>query len=281
VSPLLRTARDAARNAGRIILRAMDRLDTLEVETKGPNNYVTRIDRQAEELIIRSLHDAYPQHGILGEETGLQAAAPGVDYLWIIDPLDGTTNFVRGLPHFSVSIACRHQGRVEHAVVLDPVRGEEFTASHGEGAHLNNRRLRIANRAMTDTMLIACGFPYHGRNIRRVERYLNCLRELASISGGVRRGGSAALDIAYVAAGRLDGFWEAGLKPWDVAAASLLVKEAGGLVSDFQGQSGYLESGDLICGSPACFRNLREVVGRAFTGDQHEHESRGKLTRNR
>lgn len=261
MQPMLTIALRAARSAGEYIFRATERLDNLNVQEKEARDYVSDVDKSAEDIIITTLRKSYPNHGFLGEESGLQKGTDeGADYLWIIDPLDGTTNFLRGIPHYAVSIACQYKGRLEHAVVLDPVRQEEFTASRGRGAALNGRRIRVSSRKSLDGALLGTGFPFKDSQQAGVDGYLNIIRSLIGITSGIRRAGSASLDLAYVAAGRYDGFWEYGLSSWDMAAGLLLIQEAGGLVSDFSGGYGYLESGDVVTGNPKCFKALLQAI---------------------
>ncbi|MGH8360519.1 MAG: type III secretion system regulator SuhB, partial [Pseudomonas sp.] len=212
MQPMLNIALRAARSASELIFRSIERLDTIKVDEKDAKDYVSEVDRAAEQKIIDALRKAYPTHGILGEETGLhKGSGEGEDYLWIIDPLDGTTNFLRGIPHFAVSIACKYRGRLEHAVVLDPVRQEEFTASRGRGAQLNGRRLRVSGRTSLDGALLGTGFPFRDDQMDNLENYLGMFRALVGQTAGIRRAGAASLDLAYVAAGRFDAFWESGL----------------------------------------------------------------------
>jgi myo-inositol-1(or 4)-monophosphatase len=253
--PMLNIAVKAARRAGGIIARASEDLDLLTVRTKSNNEFVSEVDHAAEEAIVETLLAAYPDHAILAEERGAQGQS---EYVWIIDPLDGTTNFLHGFPQYSVSIACRHRGVLVHAVVFDPTRNELFTASRGRGAFLNDRRLRVSKRAKLADSLIGTGFPF--RDFSFAEQYLKIFAELMTKTAGIRRPGSAALDLAYVAAGRTDGFFEAGLKSWDMAAGALLVLEAGGLIADFDGEEGYLESGNVVGGNPKVFAQLLQVV---------------------
>lgn len=258
MQPMLTIALRAARQAGEYIVRASDRLDILAVSEKSSNDYVTEVDRSAEDIILKLLQKTYPDHGFLAEESG----AKNIDseYCWIIDPLDGTTNFIRGIPHYAVSIACQHQGKLEHAVVYNPVTREEFTASRGRGAQLNGRRIRVSARTHLDGALLGTGIPFRGHQADQLTGYLSTLGELAPEVAGIRRAGSAALDLAYVAAGRFDAFWEMGLQPWDMAAGLLLIQEAGGLVSDFEGGNRYLETGNVVCGNPKCFKHVLKVV---------------------
>jgi myo-inositol-1(or 4)-monophosphatase len=258
MQPMLNIALRAARQAGEHIVRASDRLDILTVSEKSSNDYVSDVDHAAEDIIIKLLHKTYPDHGFLAEESGFTNKE--ADYCWIIDPLDGTTNFVRGIPHYAVSIACQYQGRLEHAIVYNPVTREEFTASRGRGAQLNGRRIRVSNRTNLDGALLGTGIPFHSHQSDKLEGYLQALGELAPQTAGIRRAGAASLDLAYVAAGRFDAFWEMGLQPWDIAAGLLLIQEAGGLVSDFAGGNRYMETGDVVCGNPKCFKQVLKVV---------------------
>ncbi len=261
MEPMLNIALKAARKAGEIVERSFERLDKVTVEEKGLNDFVSEVDKKSEKEIIYHLSKAYPDHKFLGEETGVSGASQS-DYEWIIDPLDGTTNFLHGMPHFSISIACRHKGQLEHAVVLDPIKREEFTASRGRGAMLNDRRIRVSNRQGMSGALIGTGIPFNGFALEHIDPYLDCVRDIAGQTAGIRRAGSAALDLAYVASGRFDGFWEMNLKPWDIAAGILLVKEAGGMLCDFKGGSDYLNSGHLVCATPKVFKPLVQVVGK-------------------
>jgi myo-inositol-1(or 4)-monophosphatase len=253
--PALNIAVRAARAAGKIIARAADRLDRLEVSIKADNDFVTQIDRQAEQEIIYILRNAYPEHGILAEESGAQS---GNDFTWIIDPLDGTTNFMHGFPQFAVSIALSHNGHLEQAVIYDPMRQDLFTASRGQGAHLNDCRIRVSPRLTLDGALLGTGFPF--KQPEFLEIYLDTFKALFPTTAGIRRPGAAALDLAYVAAGRLDGFWEIGLKQWDMAAGVLLIQEAGGLVSDFSGGNDYLDSGNIIAANPKVFKAMLQKL---------------------
>ncbi len=252
--PMINVAVRAAREAGKIINRASLDLDLLRVSQKAANDFVTEVDRASEQAIIDILLKAYPQHGILGEETGTTHGHADSEFQWIIDPLDGTTNFIHGLPVYAVSIALAHHGVVQHGVVYDPSRDELYTASRGGGAFLDNRRLRVSKRTRIEDSLIGTGFPY--RRGDDLDDYLRMFKAVAERCVGLRRPGAAALDLAYVAAGRYDGFFERGLKPWDVAAGALLVSEAGGLVGDFRGDSDVLHRGELIAGSPRIYAQL-------------------------
>ncbi len=253
--PMLNIATRAARAAGDLIVRQIDRVDQLSITNKDRNDYVSEVDRQAEDAIIRILRKAYPQHGILAEESGVQA---GDDYQWVIDPLDGTTNFLHGFPQFSVSIALLHKGRLEQGVVYDPLRQELFTASRGGGAMMNNRRLRVSARTSLSGALLGTGFPY--KDHQHLDAYLAMLKDLIKETAGIRRPGSAALDLAYVAAGRLDGFWEIGLNSWDLAAGALLIQEAGGIVGDFTGGPSFLKNGNIVAGNVKVFSELIKTI---------------------
>jgi myo-inositol-1(or 4)-monophosphatase len=259
MEPMLNVALNAARKAARLVEQAAERLDKVVVEKKSSNDFVTQVDRAAEEEIIYHLRKAYPDHAIRGEESGLHAGKNS-EYEWLIDPIDGTTNFIHGIPHFCVSIACLRNGRVEHGVIVDPIKREEFAASRGKGAQLNGRRIRVSSRHGLDGALIGTGIPFNGFAFEHIEAYLACMREVAGQTAGIRRAGSAALDLAYVAAGRFDGFWEIGLKPWDMAAGVLLIKEAGGLVSDLKGGESYMEAGNVTAAPPKVFRNLVQIT---------------------
>lgn len=261
MQPMLTIALRAARSAGEFIFRATERLDSLSPQQKEANDYVSEIDRNAEEIIIAALRKAYPNHGILAEESGLiKGTDEGADYLWIIDPLDGTTNFLRGVPHYAVSIACQYKGRLEHAVVLDPVRQEEFTASRGRGAAANGKRIRVSARKSLDGALLGTGFPFRQNQLDGLDSYLAIFRDLVGATAGMRRAGSASLDLAYVAAGRYDAFWESGLSQWDMAAGALLIQEAGGLISDFKGGHDFLDNGQIVAGNPKCFKAVLQTI---------------------
>lgn len=257
--PMVNIALRAARSAGEIMIRASENADRISIENKGTNDFVTEVDRAAEAEIITQLKKAYPQHSFLCEESGF-IQGEDKEYTWVIDPLDGTTNFIYGIPHYSVSIACLKNGKVEHAVVLDPVRDEEFTATRGNGAQLNGHRIRVTNRKVLNGALIATGIPFNSRQEQHIDAYLDSMKDICKVSSGIRRGGSAALDLAYVAAGRVDGYWEIGLQKWDIAAGALLVQEAGGLISDFNGEFDYLTNGNVVCGNAKVFKALLQIV---------------------
>jgi myo-inositol-1(or 4)-monophosphatase len=252
---MLNTAVKAARRAGGIINRASHDLSLLTVRAKRDNDFVSEVDHKAEQAIIDTLLTAYPKHSILAEESGSTGQS---EYQWIIDPLDGTTNFLHGFPQYAVSIALVHKGQLDQAVVYDPVRNDLFTASRGSGAFLNERRVRVSKRERLQDALIGTGFPY--RDFTHLDAYTGMFRDLVQKCSGLRRPGSAALDLAWLAAGRTDGFFEIGLSPWDIAAGCLLVQEAGGLVSDFTGESGYLHQGHVVAGNPRIFAQLLQTI---------------------
>ncbi|MGH8706358.1 MAG: inositol monophosphatase family protein [Burkholderiales bacterium] len=255
--PMLNIAVKAARRAGSIINRASRDGTALEVRAKRANDFVTQVDKAAEAAIIEIVRRAYPDHAILAEEAGYLESARA-EHRWVIDPLDGTTNFIHGFPQYCVSIAVQHHDATAHAVVYDPVRNELFTASRGRGAYLDDRRIRVSKCLKLRDALVGTGFPF--RELTRMERYVAQLKQMMAASAGVRRAGAAALDLAYVAAGRLDAFWEMGLSAWDMAAGALLVQEAGGLVGDFAGEARYLESGDICAATPKVFVQLLEAL---------------------
>ena len=254
--PMLNIAVRAARKAGSVINRASLDGAGLEVRSKHQNDFVTRVDTAAEEAILDVVRKAYPDHAILAEESG--AAEGRAEYQWIIDPLDGTTNFIHGFPQYCVSIAIRRRDELAHGVVYDPNRNELFTASKGSGAYLNDRRIRVSKCLRLGDALVGTGFPF--REGARIDLYSNQLKDIMQKCAGVRRAGAAALDLAYVACGRLDAFWELGLSPWDMAAGALLIQEAGGLVADLSGESGFLESGEVACATPKIFPTLLEAL---------------------
>ncbi len=260
MNPILTLAVKAARRAGNIILRYMDRLDQIVVEQKGPNDFVSEVDRMVEEDIIDTIHYLYPNHSIVAEESGGQLCddSEQQEMEWIIDPLDGTANYLHGHPHFAVSIAARQNGQVQHGVIFDPLRDEMYTASRGQGAQINNRRIRVTHKNTLVHSLLATGFPH--KHHADYEQWMHTFQTLLPQAIGMRRCGSAALDLAYVACGRLDGYWEPGLGAWDIAAGSLLVREAGGLVADFQGGQDFLQSGQVIAANQMIFSELMRVV---------------------
>lgn len=260
MEPLLNIAVNAARQAGEIIIRHMEQVEHLKITAKGSNDYFSEVDIKAEQMIINTIRKAYPEHGIFAEESGFQEGDG--ESLWIIDPLDGTSNYLHGFPFFSISIALQVKGRIEHGVIYDPLRHECFAASRGRGARLNDRRIRVSKQTQLSTSLLGTGYPSRDANVG--QRYLPAFEALFGKCAGVRRTGSAALDLAYVASGRLDGFWEMGLKPWDVAAGSLLIREAGGLISNLQGGEDFLKHGDVVAGTPKVFKSLLQTISPAL-----------------
>jgi myo-inositol-1(or 4)-monophosphatase len=255
---MLNIAIKAARTAGAIINRASLDLDLLKVNTKSPNDFVTEVDQAAEQAIIETLLQAYPGHAILAEESGRQHGARNSEFLWIIDPLDGTTNFIHGFPVYAVSIALAHRGVVQQAVVYDPTRNDLFFASKGRGAFLNDRRLRVSKRIRLQDSLIGTGFPFRkGDNFKR---YVKMFEEVMQHCAGLRRPGAAALDLCYVAAGWYEGFFETGLNPWDVAAGSLMITEAGGLIGNFTGEADYLYQREVVAGNPKIYGQLVQIL---------------------
>ena len=252
--PMLNTAIKAARSAGAIINRASLDLDLLKVNTKSPNDFVTEVDHKAEAVIIETLLGAYPGHGILAEESGSAHGTRDSEYVWIIDPLDGTTNFIHGFPFYADAIALAFRGQVQQAVVYDPTRNDLFYASKGRGAFLNDRRLRVSRRTRLAECLISTGFPFRkGDNFKR---YMQMLEVMMPACAGLRRPGAAALDLCYMAAGYTDGFFETGLSPWDIAAGSLMITEAGGLIGNFTGESDYLYQREVLAGSPKIYGQM-------------------------
>ncbi|EFE21698.1 inositol monophosphatase family protein [Edwardsiella tarda ATCC 23685] len=250
---MLNIAVRAARKAGNLIAKSYETPDAVEASQKGSNDFVTNVDRDAEHLIIETIRKSYPQHTIISEECG-ELLGEDHEIQWVIDPLDGTTNFIKRLPHFSVSIAVRIKGRTEVAVVYDPMRNELYTATRGQGAQLNGYRLRTGQAKDLNGTILATGFPFKVKH--HAATYIKMVDKLFTQCADFRRTGSAALDLAYVAAGRVDGFFEIGLKPWDFAAGELLVREAGGLVTDFVGGHGYLASGNVVAGNPRVVKSL-------------------------
>jgi myo-inositol-1(or 4)-monophosphatase len=252
--PMLTTAVKAARRAGNVIMRGARDLDLLTVSTKGPKDYVSEVDRAAEAAIVETLQGAYPDHAVYAEEGTGRDRNPNAEHVWIIDPLDGTTNFLHGFPQYCVSIALAHRGTVTQGVIYDPVRNDLFTATRGRGAFLNDRRIRVSRRAQLRECLIGTGFPF--RDGTHLDTYLAMMIH----SAGLRRPGAAALDLAYVAAGFYDGFFEIGLNAWDVAAGSLLVLEAGGLVGDLGGEGNYLYGGEVVAATPKVFAQMLHLL---------------------
>ena len=257
----LNIAIEAAREAGKIIFRNMSRVHSLSIQTKEKNDFVSEVDLKAEQEIINIIHRAYPQHGILAEESGDSNSGNQDEYQWIIDPLDGTTNFLRGFPHYSVSIALKHKDRLEVAVIYDPFKDELFCAGQGNGATLNDRKIRVSGLTSFEGALLATGFPF--RENQNIDHYLASLKELMLQTSGIRRAGSAALDLAYVAAGRVDGFWEYGINTWDIAAGALIVQEAGGLVGDTSGGHTHLETGNILAANAKLFRLILQALNKS------------------
>lgn len=252
--PLLNIAIRAARRAGEVIVRSLNRLESLTITTKGRNDFVSEVDRNAEQEIIGIIRRHYPDHAVLAEESGRSGEN---DSVWIIDPLDGTTNFLHGFPTFAVSIACQQKGRLEIAVVYDPMRQEIFSATRGSGAHLENHRIRVSKQRTLEGALIGTGFPFRS-NTGYLDAYMEMLKAAMQSTAGVRRPGAAALDLAYVAAGRIDGFWEIGLSPWDTAAGTLLIQEAGGHIGTLTGAE-YALGADVLAGTPKVYAALLEL----------------------
>jgi myo-inositol-1(or 4)-monophosphatase len=278
--PMLNIAIKAARAAGAIINRASLDLDLLKVNTKSPNDFVTEVDQAAEQAIIETILTAYPGHGILAEESGRTHGAKDSDYVWIIDPLDGTTNFIHGFPVYAVSIAMAFKGQVQQAVVYDPSRNDLFYASKGRGAFLNDKRLRVSKRTRMQESLVGTGFPFRkGDNFKR---YVQMFEAVMQNCAGLRRPGAAALDLCYVAAGYYDGFFETGLNPWDIAAGSLLITEAGGLIGNFTGEADYLYQREVVAGNPKIYGQLVQILSpytRVIKADEpHGHESAATMT---
>lgn len=270
--PMVNIALRAARRAGRIVLRAMDRAGSLRVEEKAKNDFVSEIDRAAEDAIVDTIMRAYPDHGVLGEERG--AARPDAEYTWIIDPLDGTTNFLAGIPHFCIAIAVRRGAVLEHGVVVDPVHNEEFSATRGAGARMNDVRIRVTNTRALDRAIVSTGIPY-AQLERHLESYTEMLRACRGGCRSVRSMGAAALDLAYVAAGRTDAFFQVGLQPWDMAAPTVIVREAGGFVADIAGGDRFMDTGNLVAANPTVFRQLMKTLRGAIQRSGDEVLARG------
>jgi len=259
---MLTMAIRAARAAGDVIVRSLGRVDPHKISPKGRNDFVSEVDRQAEREIIYILQKAYPGHGFLAEENG-RLGSQNDEFVWVIDPLDGTTNFLHSFPQFAVSIALMQRGRLEAGVIYDPLRQELFTAKRGGGATLENRRIRVTQQHTLNGALLGTGFPF--KDQRFVDPYLAMLRDLMKDTAGVRRAGSAALDLAYVAAGRLDGFWEIGLQLWDMAAGILLIREAGGIATDLAGGDSFLQTGNVLTANPKLHQAMAEVIAPHLT----------------
>ncbi|HSV52535.1 MAG TPA: inositol monophosphatase family protein [Burkholderiaceae bacterium] len=258
--PMLNVATKAARAAGAIINRAALDVESVRISQKQVNDFVTEVDHASEQAIIETLLTAYPGHGIWAEESGKEHGAKDSECVWIIDPLDGTTNFIHGFPVYCVSIALAVRGKIEQAVIYDPSRNDLFTATKGRGAYLNERRIRVSKRTQLKECLISTGFPFRpGDNFKN---YLTMMGDVMQRTAGLRRPGAAALDLAYVAAGFTDGFFETGLSPWDTAAGSLLVTEAGGLVGNFTGEADFLEQKECMAGNPRIYGQLVSILGK-------------------
>ena len=255
--PLLNIAIQAIRNASKIILRCMDHLDKIEITHKKRNDVVTEVDRIAEQEIINTIHKAYPNHNILAEESGFSSKDHS-EFTWVIDPLDGTMNYVHQFPQFATAISVKKGNETEVAVIYDPIRNEMFTAVRGGGARLNDRRLRVSQIKKMDAALLGTGFPF--QDLQYLKPYLAIFENIFPHAADIRCAGSAVLDLAYVAAGRLDGFWEFSLKEWDMAAGALLIKEAGGMVSDFNAEENYLDNGNIIAGNPKIYKELTQYI---------------------
>lgn len=261
--PIVNIAVAAARSAGKVILRSQDQMDKLQIIEKGRNDFASQVDKAAEDIIIETIKKAYPQHAILAEESGVTPGnGQGSDVTWIIDPLDGTTNFLHGFPQFCISIGVKQGDKIYHGVVYDPVRDELFSASRGEGARMNGKRLRVSNAEKLQKSLLGTGFPF--RDFTYLDDYLTFLKAIIPHCAGIRRAGAAALDLAYVAAGRLDGFWEFGLKPWDIAAGALLIQEAGGYISTIQGEGEILNGQSILAAPPKIYQELMELCKQFF-----------------
>ena len=265
---LLNVAVMAARRAGAVLIRNLVKLEKLKVEKKGHNDFVSEADRAAERAIIDVIQKHYPEHAILAEESGAQGEA-SANTVWIIDPLDGTTNYLHGFPVFAVSIGVKVDGRMAHGVVYDPLRQELFTATRGSGAQLDEHKIRVSGQTEMSRALIGTGFPFREGGAD-IEPYLGMLGKVVRNTSGVRRPGAAALDLCYVAAGRLDGFWEVGLAPWDLAAGSLIIREAGGIVSGLDGSEGYLDSGHVLCGTPKIYSGLAKLCANEIRAILHK-----------
>ncbi|PID99914.1 MAG: inositol monophosphatase [Thiothrix nivea] len=270
--PMLNVATRTARQAGDIIRRYRDKVENLHIHRKAENDFVTEVDRQAEQVIITALRKAYPDHAILGEESG-QHGDTQAEYQWVIDPLDGTTNFLHGIPQFAVSIALKQRGRLLLGAIYDPVKDEMFAAARGDGATLNNRKIRVTDRTSLHNALLCTGIAF--RQDQSLTLSLDSLRVLLPGTAGVRRPGAAALDLAYVAAGRFDGFWEFGLREWDLAAGVLIVQEAGGLIGDVQGGNTHLQSGDVLAANPRLFREMVQRLHPLFNKPQNKAQETG------
>jgi myo-inositol-1(or 4)-monophosphatase len=258
---MIEVAIQAAKKAGQIITDAMQHFETIKVSEKARNDLVTNVDQACERVIIEIIQQHYPEHGILAEESGHKK---GNDYLWIIDPLDGTVNFIHGLPHFAVSIAIHYQDKLQHAVVYDPVHQELFTATNGKGARLNDQPISVSKRQQLQGSVLGTGFPF--KQLKHLKEYTRMFETLLPYAAGIRRYGAAALDLAYIACGRLDGFWEFGIYPWDMGAGILLIKEAGGVITNFVGQEKYLTQEHIVAGNPKIHQAMLEIIQNCLKG---------------
>mgnify|MGYP003594052358 CR=1 FL=1 len=258
MNPILNTAFKAARKAGQMMIRASANLDTLKVDSKAFNDFVSDVDRTAEAMLVDALKEAYPHHKITGEESGSHGKS-NAEYEWIIDPLDGTTNFLHGHPQYAISMALLHKGQLQEALVFAPERNDLYMASRGKGALLNDRRIRVSNRIELNQCLIGTGFPVVDQSI--TDTYLSILKDFLSKTAGARREGAASLDLCSLAAGRFDGFFEFNLKPWDIAAGALIAKEAGAIVTDMQGEQTWLESGNIVAANPKVLAQMLQIIG--------------------
>jgi myo-inositol-1(or 4)-monophosphatase len=278
--PMVNVAIKAARAAGAIINRAALDVESVRISQKQVNDFVTEVDHASEQAIIETLLTAYPGHGILAEESGQEHGAKDSEFVWIIDPLDGTTNFIHGFPVYCISIALAVKGKIEQAVIYDPTRNDLFTATKGRGAFLNDRRLRVSKRTRLQESLISTGFPFRAGD--NFPSYLAMMGDVMQRTAGLRRPGAAALDLAYVAAGFTDGFFETGLQPWDVAAGSLLVTEAGGLIGNFSGEANFLEQKECLAGNPKIYAQLVSIIGKysKFASAGEKAEVRTRLRKN-
>ncbi len=253
--PLITIGIRAARKAGDYIIRNMDRIHDIQIQEKNLNDFVSEIDRHSERIIVDTIHNSYPDHAILAEESGPQGDS---EIQWIIDPLDGTTNYLHGFPQFAISIAIKQKEQINHAIVYDPLKQELFTATRGEGALLDNRKIRVSKRKHLYGALLGTGFPF-GESLD-MDTFIKTFRAIFPMTAGIRRAGAASLDLAYVACGRLDGYWEYGLKQWDIAAGALLVQEAGGIVSGIAKGESFLSTGNILCGNPEIYKEIHKII---------------------
>lgn len=261
MEPTAQVALEIARQAGRYILQASEKSSRIQIAEKTEFDFVTNIDLAAEAIIVEKLKETYPQDSILAEESGLQLGKnKDSERVWIIDPIDGTTNFIHGIPQVAVSIALQEKGKLTHGVVYNPFTEDTFIASRGRGATMNNRRIRVSEQTKLATSLIGTGFPFNANSADRLKDYLPMFEEVALKTAGIRRFGSASLDLCYLAAGQFDGFWEIGLNQWDFAAGALILREAGGMISDFSGGENWMKSGNIVAGNPKIFKQLLPII---------------------